>query len=72
MYLNELYERLGQLLKEHGDMQVSRLLDLRIDGYPGIKDRYIDYTSDTFLVYKERSGDGIITKKHLIITNPLG
>lgn len=71
MYLSELHGRLGQLLREHGDMKVSRLLDLRIDGHLGIKEQYIDYTSDNFFVYKTRSGNEI-KSKHLIITNPLG
>lgn len=71
MYLSELHGRLGQILKENGDMQVSRLLSFRVDGYLTTQPRYIDYTSDNFLVYKERSCDGVITSKRLIIKNPL-
>lgn len=72
MYLSELHGRLGQILKENGDMQVSRLLSFKVDGYLATQPRYIDYTSDNFLVYKERSSGGVITSKRLIITNPLG
>lgn len=32
MYLSELYGRIGQILREHGDMQVVRRTSLRLDG----------------------------------------
>lgn len=32
MYLSELYGRIGQILREHGDMQVVRRTSLKLDG----------------------------------------
>lgn len=32
MYLSELYGRIGQILREHGDMQVVRKTSLKLDG----------------------------------------
>lgn len=32
MYLSELYGRIGQILREHGDMQVVRRQSLKLDG----------------------------------------
>lgn len=58
MYLSELYEHLGQLLKKHGDMQVSNFEILR--SYDS-KTKFNNYILDNFFIYKEND------KKRLII-----
>ena len=54
MYLSELYGRIGQILREHGDMKVQRYRSLKIDGIIGNGlDNFIDYTSYDFGVLDE-------------------
>lgn len=49
MYLSELYGRIGQILKEHGDMKVQRHRSLKIDGIVGTNlDSFIDFSSEDF------------------------
>ena len=52
MYLSELYGRIGQILREHGDMKVQRYRSLKIDGIVGnIFNNLVDYNSDDFIVF---------------------
>ena len=49
MYLSELYGRIGQMLKEHGDMKVQRHRSLRIDGIVGTNlSSFVDFSSEDF------------------------
>ena len=49
MYLSELYGRIGQMLREHGDMKVQRYRSLKIDGIFGTGlDNFIDFSSRDF------------------------
>ena len=49
MYLSELYGRIGQILKEHGDMKVQRYRSLRIDGIVGTNlSSFVDFSSEDF------------------------
>lgn len=61
MWLSELHGRLGQLLKEHGDMQVVRFRSLGIDGViSNATDNFVDFTSNNFGVvvdYKQKQID---------------
>lgn len=54
MYLSELYGRIGQILRENGDMKVVRHRSLKEDGIIGSGlDNFIDYTSYDFGVLDE-------------------
>ena len=61
MYLSELYGRIGQILREKGDMKVVRHRSLRIDGIVGNTfNNLVDYNSDDFGVlydYKQKQID---------------
>ena len=49
MYLSELYGRIGQMLKEHGDMKVQRYRSLKIDGIVGTNiSNFVDFLSEDF------------------------
>ena len=49
MYLSELYGRIGQMLKEHGDMKVQRHRSLKIDGIVGTNiSNFVDFSSEDF------------------------
>lgn len=54
MYLSELYGRIGQMLREHGDMKVQRDRSLRIDGITGTNlGSFIDFSSEDFGVLND-------------------
>lgn len=54
MYLSELYGRIGQMLREHGDMEVVRFRSLRIDGIIGTNlNNFIDFSSENFSILEE-------------------
>lgn len=54
MYLSELYGRIGQILRENGDMRVVRHRSLKEDGIIGSGlNNFIDYTSYDFGVLDE-------------------
>lgn len=61
MYLSELYGRIGQMLREHGDMEVVRHCSLKIDGIVGTGlDNLISFSSNNFGVlndYKQKQID---------------
>lgn len=61
MYLSELYGRIGQLLREHGDMKIVRLRSLKIDGIIGAElNNLIDFSSNNFGIledYKQKQID---------------
>jgi hypothetical protein len=61
MYLSELYGRIGQILREHGDMKVQRHRSLKIDGIVGTNlDTFIDFSSEDFGIlddYKQKQID---------------
>lgn len=51
MYLSELYGRIGQMLKEHGDMKIQRERSLKIDGIVGTNlNNFIDFSSEDFSI----------------------
>lgn len=79
MYLSELYGRIGQILKEHGDMKVQRYRSLRIDGIVGTNlSNFVDFSSEDFGVlndYKvermdEKTFRGRKVEQHFIINIP--
>ena len=79
MWLSELHGRLGQLFKEHGDMQVVRFRRLNIDGIiSNTSNNFVDYTSNNFGVvvdYKQKQIDENTFKEtkvgqHLVIEIP--
>lgn len=54
MYLSELYGRIGQMLREHGDMKVQRERSLKIDGIVGTNlSSFIDFSSEDFGVLND-------------------
>lgn len=61
MYLSELYGRIGQMLREHGDMEVVRHRSLKIDGIVGTGlDSFIGFSSNNFGIlndYKQKQID---------------
>lgn len=79
MYLSELYGRIGQMLREHGDMKVQRYRSLRIDGIVGANlDTFVDFSSEDFGIlddYKQKQIDENIFEEkkvgqHFIIHIP--
>ena len=79
MYLSELYGRIGQMLKEHGDMKVQRHRSLRIDGIVGTNiSNFVDFSSEDVGVlngYKvermdEKTFRGRKVEQHFIINIP--
>lgn len=61
MYLSELYGRIGQILRERGDMKVQRHRSLKIDGIAGTNlGTFVDFSSEDFGVlddYKQKQID---------------
>lgn len=54
MYLSELYGRIGQMLREHGDMKVQRHRSLKLDGIMGSNlNNFIDFSSEDFGVLND-------------------
>ena len=54
MYLSELYGRIGQILREHGDMKVQRQRSLKIDGIVGTNlDAFVDFSSNDFGILED-------------------
>lgn len=54
MYLSELYGRIGQILREKGDMKVVRDRSLRIDGIIGTDlDNLVSFSSNNFGILEE-------------------
>lgn len=54
MYLSELYGRIGQILREKGDMKVRRYRSLKIDGIIGTNlNNFIDFSSEDFGILEE-------------------
>ena len=54
MYLSELYGRIGQILREQGDMKVQRYRSLKIDGIIGTSlNNFIDFSSKDFSILED-------------------
>lgn len=77
MYLSELYGRIGQILREHGDMEVVRQRSLKIDGIiSNTTDNFVDFTSNNFGIvvdYKQIDDNTFKERKvdqHFIIYIP--
>lgn len=79
MYLSELYGRIGQMLKEHGDMKVQRHRSLRIDGIVGTNiSNFVDFSTEDFDVLDDCKVEQIDEKtfrerkvgQHFIINIP--
>ena len=70
MYLSELYGRIGQILRENGDMRVVRHRSLKEDGIIGSGlDNFIDYTSYNFCVldeYEQKQLSGTIVEERKV------
>lgn len=71
MYLSELYGRIGQILREDGDMPIVRHKLLKIDGCSNIND-FVDFRSDCFGVFKDYQylEEEELVNKHFIIVIP--
>lgn len=80
LYLSELYGRIGQILRQHGDMEVMRFQDLHLDGIvtssgPG----FMEYDNTDFYIHQSdivegddvTKGKTIASRKRFII-NPFG
>lgn len=79
MYLSELYGRIGQILREYGDMEVVRSRSLKIDGIIGTNlNSFVDYTAKDFNICKDYVQKQIdvnqfeekLVQKHFIINIP--
>ena len=79
MYLSELYGRIGQMLKEHGDMKVQRHRSLKIDGIVGTDlSSFVDFSSEDFSILNgyeveridEKTFKGRKVEQHFIINIP--
>lgn len=79
LYLSELYGRIGQILREHGDMEVTRMQDRVVDGIlVGIYSGFMEYDNTDFYVFQSditegngESGKVIASRKRFVI-NPYG
>ena len=80
MYLSELYGRIGQILREHGDMRVVRHRSLKIDGIIKTElNDFINFSSSDFYIlenYKQKQiGEKTVEKRkvnqHFVINIPL-
>lgn len=71
MKLNELYERIGQVLREHGDMDVIRIRSLDIDGIVqnDFTKNNIKYSSEDFNILTA-SIDEYTINKYFVIKTP--
>lgn len=79
MYLSELYGRIGQILKEHGDMEIVRFRSLRMgDIIRTNSSNFVNYSSEDFTIYKsyvqqqidENQVEEKLIGKHFIINIP--
>ena len=79
LYLSELYGRIGQILREHGDMEVARIQDEDIDGIlTGMYSGFMEFDNTDFYVFQSditegngESGKVIASRKRFVI-NPYG
>lgn len=79
LYLSELYGRIGQILREHGDMEVTRIQDRVVDGLlVGMYSGFMEYDNTDFYVSQSdvtegngESGKVIASRKRFVI-NPYG
>jgi hypothetical protein len=71
MKLSELYERIGQVLREHGDMDVIRIRSLDIDGIiqNDFTKNNIKYSSEDFDILTT-SVDEYTINKYFVIKTP--
>ena len=79
LYLSELYGRIGQILREHGDMEVTRMQDRVVDGLMvGMYSGFMEYDNTDFYIHQSdvtegngESGKVIASRKRFVI-NPYG
>ena len=78
LLLSELYGRIGQILHEHGDMQVVRFQDLHIDGLLiGRGSGFMGFDNTNFYIHQsdlvDNNGVGktVASRKRFVI-DPLG
>ena len=78
LYLSELYGRIGQILHEHGDMEVARMQDVHIDGLTNAYSGFMEYDNTDFYIHQSdvtenngESGKVIASRKRFVI-NPYG
>ena len=70
--LSELYGRIGQILAEHGDMEVARLQS-KIDGISTFGSGFMEYDNTDFFVHQtdvcrdNGFGKVVATKKRFVI-----
>jgi len=69
MRLSELYGRIGQILKEEGDMRVGRYMSLKVDGIRTNlwKDDIVEYDNSQFHLDTITNDDGKVLRKTFII-----
>ena len=66
LYLSELYGRIGQILREKGDMRVVRMQQKGIDNLTtDYNQMLIDYTNTDFSTFLDNVGT-----KHFVIDIP--
>ena len=79
LYLSKLYGRIGQILREHGDMEVTRMQDRVVDGLlVGMYSGFMEYDNTDFYVFQSditegngESGKVVASRKRFVI-NPYG
>ena len=77
--LSELYGRIGQILHEHGYMEVARIQDLNIDGIlTGMYSGFMEYDNTDFYIYQSDVTEGngfsgkVIASRRRFVINPYG
>lgn len=80
LLLSELYGRIGQILREHGDMEVARMQDLHMDGImTNHGSGFMEYDNTDFFIHQSEvvsgndatTGKTIACRKRFVI-NPFG
>ena len=52
LFLSELYGRIGQILREHGDMEVTRMQDAKIDGLTSACSGFMEFDNTDFYIHR--------------------
>ena len=65
--LSELYGRIGQILQEHGDMEIVREKIWPLDSFDNLSLNQINLTRESFNAFILKDGEGkLVTKKFVV------
>ena len=76
--LSELYGRIGQILREHGDMEVARMQDITFENVTNMYSGFMEYDNTDFYVHQSDVTEGngfsgkVIASRKRFVINPFG